>query len=318
MRYCFNIGLEVYTYVLLKDEVFGGFGDWFPAWLQNLLGNTVTFTALYEKIKEAHDTKNLPDALFWYGRLTFIIFDFHPISGGETDIDFESDTAQPWWVDSNTENLAHDFSVPTRRSSLNAALREEHHPRVEGWFDEAYGFLAGFLNITFGDKAPNSSICISNVTRVVEVSLDFGNHIVVISNDSWLEASYDFQQIFETIHPIFYSCYRSAFEYYEAALDYGVTFTDWRNLVYNLIHNIGFLYDAIYFLVIHHMAYAKDEIKEATVEEQANWFYKLGIYYGTLIYRIFYTELDVGDGDFDPLAEIIGVIPGWMEDLKAL
>jgi len=44
----------------------------------------------------------------------------------------------------------------------------------------------------------------------------------------------------------------------------------------------------------------------------------LGIYYGTLIYRIFYTELDVGDGDFDPLAEIIGVIPGWMEDLKAL
>lgn len=43
VHYCFNIGLEGYTYGLTKEESFGGFIDWFPAWLQNLLGNVVTF-----------------------------------------------------------------------------------------------------------------------------------------------------------------------------------------------------------------------------------------------------------------------------------
>lgn len=43
IRYCFNIGLEGYTYYLKKAAVFSDFLDWFPAWLQNLLGNVVTF-----------------------------------------------------------------------------------------------------------------------------------------------------------------------------------------------------------------------------------------------------------------------------------
>ena len=43
IRYCFNIGLEAYTYYLIKDEQFGPFIDWFPAFLQNILGSVVTF-----------------------------------------------------------------------------------------------------------------------------------------------------------------------------------------------------------------------------------------------------------------------------------
>jgi hypothetical protein len=191
IRYCFNIGLDAYSYYLVKDEVFGGFVDWFPAWLQNLLGNTVTFSSLYEYIKDAHDTKNMPDAMFWYGRLVYIIFDFHPIDNKEDDLDFNEDSGDPWWVD--TQLWTQDFDLPQRRSSMNTELRTmNHHPRVDGWFDEAYGFIAGFLNITFGTHAPNVDICISNITRVVEVSLEFGQNIVIVTNDSWLEASLNF------------------------------------------------------------------------------------------------------------------------------
>ena len=39
------------------------------------------------------------------------------------------------------------------------------------------------------------------------------------------------------------------------ALQYGETFMDWRNPVYNLIHNIGYLYDATEYLINHHIAH---------------------------------------------------------------
>ena len=83
-------------------------------------------------------------------------------------------------------------------------------------------------------------------------------------------------------------------------------------MVYNLIHNVGYLYDAVYFLVLHHAK--ESELEGMTVFEKNNWFYKLGIYYGTLIYRLFYTE--TASTKLDPLAEIMGVVPSWAHDLS--
>jgi len=318
IRYCFNIGLEGYTYYLVKDEQFGPFADWFPAWLQNLLGSVVTFDQLYKLIKAASDSGNKEDEIFWYGRLAFIILDFKPLKKADAEIEFDSETAKPWWLDTGSNDLSSDLSW--RKSSLNQGVRQRglveshHHPHVDAWYDDTYGFLAGFLNVTYGDASPNASICMSNVTRVVSVSLDFYNHIKVISNDSWLNASYDFQMIFETVHPIFFSCYRSGYEFYEATLDYVATFLDWRNLVYNLIHNIGFLYDGIYYLVVHHMK-LPEVLEVYTERERASWFFKLGIYYGTLIFRIFYTDPNADYMHIDPMADLIGVVPKWMLDL---
>lgn len=96
IRYCFNIGLEGYTYYLKKDEVFEDFMDWFPAWLQNLLGNVVTFQALYEKVDAASKAENWPEALYWYGRFAYIVFDFDPIATTD-NINFDSGNSQPWW-----------------------------------------------------------------------------------------------------------------------------------------------------------------------------------------------------------------------------
>ena len=95
VRYCFNIGLDAYTFYLIKDEQFGGFSDWFPAWLQSLLGNVITFNSLYTKIKEATDAGNQVDALYWYGKLAYIIIDFEPIAS--TADEFDSSTSDDWW-----------------------------------------------------------------------------------------------------------------------------------------------------------------------------------------------------------------------------
>lgn len=148
----------------------------------------------------------------------------------------------------------------------------------------------GFFNVTLGGASPNMTVCLSNVTRIVDVSIQFGDHVKVISNDSWALASQDFQNIFETIHPIFFSCYRSGFEFYSAILDYGLTFTNWRNLVYNLIHNLGYIYDAVYFLVVHHKAGEK-ELKAMERPDKVAWWFKLGVYYGNIVKHILYSDV---------------------------
>ena len=42
-RYCVGSLLEIYSYVLFKQTQFPTWGDVFAAWLQNLLGNVITF-----------------------------------------------------------------------------------------------------------------------------------------------------------------------------------------------------------------------------------------------------------------------------------
>lgn len=110
------------------------------------------------------------------------------------------------------EPLVQQEQKQVRSTKLNSGLIQ--HPRVfagnstnSTFLEDAIGFSAGFLNTTFGSAAPNATVCISNATRVVEYSLEFGKHISKVSNDSWLLASNDFQMIVESIHPIFFSCY---------------------------------------------------------------------------------------------------------------
>jgi hypothetical protein len=50
---CVMTTLEMYAWGLLKHTQFDSFGEVFAAWLQNLLGNVITFNSLYKKIEEA-------------------------------------------------------------------------------------------------------------------------------------------------------------------------------------------------------------------------------------------------------------------------
>lgn len=42
-RYCFLTSMEAYMWYQFKSSLFDGFNSWFPAFLQNLLGQVMTF-----------------------------------------------------------------------------------------------------------------------------------------------------------------------------------------------------------------------------------------------------------------------------------
>lgn len=105
----------------------------------------------------------------------------------------------------------------------------------------------------------------------------------------------------------------------EVAVTYYETMADGLQLLYNIIHKLGNIYDCVYFLVQHHKEAPFDDkpIDGETIEvilddsgdgedgtvsevdafefyedEKEDWWFKLGIYYGTLINLFFYTPED--------------------------
>ena len=78
-HYCFMSTLEVYMWYLFKQSQFDTLGDVFAAWLQNLLGNVITFNSLYKKIEEAEEAGNFREVYYWYGRFFTLFINFDPI-----------------------------------------------------------------------------------------------------------------------------------------------------------------------------------------------------------------------------------------------
>jgi hypothetical protein len=195
-------------------------------------------------------------------------------------------------------------------------------PRVSGTWDDMYGFSAGLMQSSFGDASPNSTVCATNLTRIVDQSIIFVEQLRIHTNVSLDGAAKSFENMLGSLYPITFSCYHSLFEYIEVAELYGDTMTDGLQLVYNLIHKLSLIYDDIYFLTIHHRntpfkpkegeegendeeveavvvdpnlseeELAELEVTELTEYELAKeeWWFKLGIYYGTLVYLVLYPD----------------------------
>lgn len=53
--------------------------DFLEAFLQNLVGNILTFNNIYQNIMQANDSGKISDVYFYLGRLTFLIIYFDPI-----------------------------------------------------------------------------------------------------------------------------------------------------------------------------------------------------------------------------------------------
>jgi len=158
------VGLEVWQYYRIKDEQFGGWTDWFPAWLQNLLGNVITFNALYEKIDEATQAEDEIAMLYWYGRLFNLFIDFDPIPIDDLDDDFPEYFTQSGLAGSM-------IASQHRKSALMNNAGERRGPVVQGWFGNTYNFLFGLINATFGEESPNATICHQNITLLVNSSV---------------------------------------------------------------------------------------------------------------------------------------------------
>jgi hypothetical protein len=115
------------------------------------------------------------------------------------------------------------------------------------------------------------------------------------------------EDVLASVHPIAFSCYYSGHEFGDAADYYLLTLKDFSLLSYNVIHEGGKLYDTIYYLRKHQGEYTRIK-REGTDEERAQWWYKLGIYYGTATFLVFYSPPTVDP--FDPLEEYQGLDNG--------
>ena len=54
-------------------------------------------------------------------------------------------------------------------------MNQKSRPRVGGFFGNAYGFSSGFVNASFGNASPNSVICETNITRIINYGAEFYN-----------------------------------------------------------------------------------------------------------------------------------------------
>jgi len=152
------VGLEGYAWGWSKAEIYEGFVDGFLAWLENLLGNVITFNALYKKITEATDADNGRELMYWYGRLCTLVINFDPIPKDE--LEFQKLDEADKFVPGVTELIAglgsaygalnlpqkqRDFQAKINNFGDDMKIHVNSSPRVDGWWDDTYGFASGFI-----------------------------------------------------------------------------------------------------------------------------------------------------------------------------
>lgn len=57
------------------------------------------------------------------------------------------------------------------------------------------------------------------------------------------------KHMLQAVDPIAFGCYATVFEFYNIALEYYYTVTSPRKLSYNVVHNLGRIYDDVTALV---------------------------------------------------------------------
>ena len=73
-----------------------------------------------------------------------------------------------------------------------------------------------------------------------------------------------------------------------------------------MVHKAGKIYDTIFYLRKHQND--NKDLDDMTQAEQADWWWSLGMYYGTVVFLVFYTPNEVEP--FDPLSEYTGMPNG--------
>ena len=99
-----------------------------------------------------------------------------------------------------------------RQSRVNPML-ESRHPRVGGFFSNTFALSSGFVNASFGDASPNSSICSTNITRVISFGTSLWEQLSDPTQDNLYEATNSVENVLASAHPITFSCYHSISEF---------------------------------------------------------------------------------------------------------
>lgn len=95
-----------------------------------------------------------------------------------------------------------------------------------------------------------------------------------LNNEVFDEATVTIHQMLKAIYPVSFACYYSVFEFIIIGKDYFMTIQDWRKVLYNVIHNLGNLYDNIEELV--------DKFTNIN-EDKLAWWSRIGFLFGNSI-----------------------------------
>ena len=79
---CYLAAYDVFFFYYLKSTGFKDPMDYLSAFLQNLIGNIISFNSIYQAINVANSANKTADVYFNLGRLAFLIFDVKPIDLG--------------------------------------------------------------------------------------------------------------------------------------------------------------------------------------------------------------------------------------------
>ena len=147
------------------------------------------------------------------------------------------------------------------------------------------------MNASFGDSSPNSSICTTNITRLLGFGSAFWNQVSDPTEENLYKATGSVENVLASAHPITFSCYHSVDEFSVTGDLYVDTISSAQKVGYNLVEKAALIYDTIFFLALHHQKAVL--LSEMNEDDQADWWFKLGIYYGTVVFLIFYTPSEV-------------------------
>ena len=107
------------------------------------------------------------------------------------------------------------------------------------------------MNASFGDASPNAKICETNITRIISYGLALKAQVLNATEEALADAAVSAENVLAAVHPITYSCYMSVGEFGATGDYYMDTFSDFNKVSYNLIHQLGKIYDTIYYLTKH-------------------------------------------------------------------
>lgn len=104
------------------------------------------------------------------------------------------------------------------------------------------------------------------------------------------------KRMIQAADPIAFACYFSLFEYYKIALDYVYTIIDVNQLVYNIFHNAGHIYDSVTSII--------ENVRFNDYKQRGYWV-NIGNNVGYILNQVSYKPQD-----YDPYHKDIKNKPG--------
>jgi len=91
------------------------------------------------------------------------------------------------------------------------------------------------------------------------------------------------KMMFQTVNPLTFGCYYTVVEFDQIVLNYFSTVGNIDMLFFNIVHNMGNIYDNVVSLT---------DLFRYENQENLNWWKNLGYYFGNSLNQIFYKPSD--------------------------